>query len=75
MATREELLNRRIGRMEALAHDLSQVKPDYQPTELEIDRARALYAALGQLPGVIIPESKPESPAPESPDGKPRGKK
>ena len=56
MATREELLNRRIGRMEALAYDLSQVKPGYQCTELETNRAQALYAALGQFLGVVIPE-------------------
>ena len=72
MATWAELLNRRIGRMEALAYDLSQVKPGYQPTELEIDRAQALYAALGQLLGVVIPEigttlSAP-GPAPEKPE-------
>jgi hypothetical protein len=49
MATREELLNRRIGRMEALASDLAGLQPGHNPTELELMRARELQAALARV--------------------------
>lgn len=49
MLTQAERSSRRVGRMEALASDLSQVKPGYQPTELEMVRALTLHAALGEF--------------------------
>jgi len=65
MLTSGEIINRRIGRMEALEFDLNQVKPGFQPTELEIIRAAALYAALeGFIQGATpepAPEAKPEA--------------
>jgi hypothetical protein len=51
MATREELLNRRVGRMEALASDLAELPPGYQPTELEMVRAAELRAYLALIRG------------------------
>jgi hypothetical protein len=78
MATREELLNRRIGRMEALASDLAGMKPGHNPTELELMRARELCAALARVFGTDIgppQEEAPDSPDKKSPDKKPPGKK
>lgn len=72
----EQTNRRRCYRMEALASDLAGLKPGHKPTELELMRARELYAALAR---VFIPEpdkpETPESPAPESPNKKPSGKK
>ncbi|MFH1091861.1 MAG: hypothetical protein V1742_09880 [Pseudomonadota bacterium] len=49
MTTLAEQINRRAGRMEALASDLAGLKPDYNPTELEMLRARELQAALARV--------------------------
>lgn len=56
MLTRDENISRRVGRMEALASDLAGLPAGYQPTELELLRARELYAALGEFSGVVVPE-------------------
>jgi hypothetical protein len=57
MLTRDEQINRRIGRMEALASDLAGLTPGYQPTELEMIRAAELQAYLGLI---FNPEPAPE---------------
>lgn len=49
MATAAELINRRVGRMEALASDLAGLPPGYVPTELEMVRAAELQAYLGLI--------------------------
>jgi hypothetical protein len=67
MLTRDEYISRRCARMEALASDLAGLPPGYQPTELEVKRAQALYDALGQFLGVVVPElGGAEGPAPEA---------
>ncbi|TSA13001.1 MAG: hypothetical protein D4R73_01520 [Deltaproteobacteria bacterium] len=63
MTTLAEQINRRSGRMEALAYDLSEVKPGYQPTELEMNRALSLHAALKQFQRGAIPEPEAKSAA------------
>ena len=64
MLTQAERSSRRVGRMEALASDLSQVKPGYQPTELEMVRALTLHAALVEfIQGP--PAAEAEAPRPE----------
>lgn len=62
MTTREELLNRRIGRMEALASDLAGLPASHQPTELELIRARELYATLARAFDVVIKAGDPGEP-------------
>jgi hypothetical protein len=51
MLTLAEQINRRVGRMEALITDLTQVRPNYQPTELEEKRAAELQATLAMVFG------------------------
>lgn len=51
MSTAAEQLNRRLGRMEALASDLAVLRPGYQPTDLEMMRARELMKNLDRAFG------------------------
>lgn len=79
MATAAELINRRVGRMEALASDLAGLPPGYQPTELEMIRAAELQAYLGLIFGpepAAEPEKAPAPPAArlQTEGRKPKGK-
>lgn len=58
-------INRRVGRMEALASDLAGLKPDYKPTELEMMRALELQAVLARV--FDADPGPPQAKAPEAP--------
>jgi hypothetical protein len=72
MLTQAERINRRIGRLEALVADLTQLPPNYKFTQMEAQRAFELQTALSQV--FSPPPETPEEAKPEAKPGK-AGKK
>jgi len=62
MLTLAEQISRRVGRMEALVSDLGQLKPDYEPTELETTRALEIYGALARVFDLELAAAPPAPP-------------
>jgi hypothetical protein len=62
--TLREQISRRIGRMQLLQSDLRAVKKGYQPSDLEIQEAVKLQAALGKFLSEAEAEPEPGQAAP-----------